>query len=80
MITEEEYSNYPISYWIGKKVVTLRELNNGRRKIPKFTVMEIELKNRGFRLFSVSECKRCELIKKLSISNVKPCDLHLLGE
>lgn len=80
MVTEKEYKNFPISHWIGKKVVTLCELNNGHRKIPKYTVMKIKLKNRGFRLFSAIQCKHCGVTKKLFISNVKPCNLHLLGD
>jgi len=77
MITQKEWKKKPLSYWKGKKVRTLREMENGNFKIPIGTILEIKDKYCGVELKGLEVCSHCEIGRKISISKVEPTALML---
>lgn len=80
MITKKQYESYPETFWIGKKVKTLKKLQNGWFEIPVGTILVINRKYKGFDLQGLEICPHCNIGKKISISRVQVNDVQLLGE
>ena len=80
MVTWKEYKRKRESFWRGKKVKTLREMQNGNFVIPLGTVMVISRKYMGFTLRKIDTCTKCEIGRKLIISRVEPTVLALLDK
>lgn len=80
MITQKEYEKQTEKYWLGKKVITQRELKNGNVVIPAGTVLAIRRKYKGFTLDGVKECPYCKIGRLLYIAKVPPMDVSLLEE
>lgn len=72
MITQKEYELYTEDYWRGKRVITLKELNNGWFMIPSGTELEITRKYNGFSVEGLDICPHCNIGRKISISRVEP--------
>jgi len=79
-ITFKLYNLKKTSWWIGKKVRTLKDIQNGRYKIPKGTIFEIEGKYGGFDLRGLEVCPHCNIGLKIYISKVEPTNLELIDE
>lgn len=80
MITQKEYKKYPEEYWIGKKVRTLLDIENGYITIPKGFILRIDRKYQGFSLSAIDVCPHCGIGRKISISRVKPYHLELIED
>ena len=78
MITQKEYKKYPFNWWLGRKVITLRELQSRGIVIPEGTVMKITGKYQGFDLEGLEVCEHCKIGRKIYIKRVPPSDLRLL--
>lgn len=79
-ITQKEYEKNTEEYWLGKKVMTLRKLENGNVMIPTGAVLTIHRKYKGFTLKAVTDCPYCKIGVKLSITRVPPNLLKLVEE
>lgn len=80
MITNKEYFNKPESFWMDKKVRTLKDMRNGWFEIPKGTILKITRKYQGFSLEGIEVCPHCKIGKRLSISRVEGINLELLED
>lgn len=80
MVTQKEYFRKPESFWMGKKVKTLRDMRNGWVEIPKGTILKITRKYQGFSLEGVEVCPHCKIGNRLSISRVEPIAVELLED
>ena len=78
MITWKKYRSVTESNWIGRKVKTLRELQNGNVVIPKGFVLVISRKHGGFGLEAVETCDKCGIGRKIYITKVQPTALELI--
>jgi len=79
-ITQKEYEKNTEEYWLRKKVMTLRKLENGNIVIPAGTVLTIHRKYKGFTLKAVTDCPHCKIGVKLSITRGRPNLLKLFEE
>jgi hypothetical protein len=68
----KEYHKHPEKYWVGKKVITLIDMQSGQYTIPKGTILEIERKYKGFNLMGLEICPHCKIGLKISIWRVEP--------
>ncbi len=78
MITWKKYRSVTELNWIGRKVKTLRELQNGNVVIPKGFVLVISRKYSGFGLEAVETCDKCGIGRKINITRVEPVALELV--
>ena len=54
MITKAEYRKFPNDFWVGKKVVTLRQMRCENITIPEGAILTIVAKHNGFVLNGLS--------------------------
>ena len=80
MITQKDYKKYTEKYWIGKKVRTLIDIENGSVTIPKGFILMISDKNKGFSLTAIEVCPHCKIGRKLNITRVDPSELELVED
>lgn len=79
MLTQKEYKKYPESYWKGKKVRILSEMQtNGGKIFPIGTLMKIVRKYKGFELKIIEICPHCKRGDNWRISRVQPYSLSLV--
>jgi len=76
-ITRIDYNSIPERVWLGKRIKTLREIQNGAMIIPEGTMCEINRKYKGFSLIT-EPCKCCGV--KIFITRVPYYDCGLLVE
>ncbi len=77
MVTQKEYQRKKADFWEGKKIRLVKDIENGRMKIPAETICTVERKFKGFQL-TADPCKCCGV--RIMITNVPPTDVELIDQ
>lgn len=80
MITWKEWRRKTEKYWKGKKVRTLRDIQNKAITIPAGTILEITGKYNGADLEGLEVCPHCNIGRKIYITRVEPTSLELIND
>ncbi len=74
-MTSHEYRSHPASYFIGRQVRALRELNNSYQSVAAGTVLTVRNKRGGFDLKG-PRCEQCGV--SIYIRKVDPSSVELI--